>query len=81
VPQVTKKTLLARTLTLGLWGFVPLHIAEVVHQRNVWNWRKLLVCGESNIHTYIHTYIHVQYLVAYNNTSDDVLVIEIRELI
>jgi hypothetical protein len=39
------------------------------------------VCGESNIHTYIHTYIHVQYLVAYNNTSDDVLVIEIRELI
>jgi len=45
VPTVTKKTQLARTLTLGLWGFVPPHIDEIVHQRNVWNWRKLFVCG------------------------------------
>ena len=45
VPEVNKKTQLARVINLGLWGFVPTHITEVMHQRNVWNWRKLLVCG------------------------------------
>lgn len=45
VPEVTKKTQLARTLNLGLWGFVPAHYEEAIYQRNLWNWRKLLICG------------------------------------
>lgn len=46
VPTVSKKTQLNRTLTLGLWGFVSPGVAESIHQRNIWNWRKLIVCGE-----------------------------------
>jgi len=45
VPAVSKKSQLARTLNLGLWGFVPAHYEEALYQRNLWNWRKLLICG------------------------------------
>lgn len=36
---------LSRALTQGLWGFTPKYETSILHENNLWNWRKLLISG------------------------------------